>query len=435
MREKEKMTEKKQDFEPAEQEEYKMQGGKHNDENAEKENRSPADEKQPLSFGSYFSELLAAKEVSVDALFEETRIQKKYLLALQKDNFDAFEAPVLIKGFLRSIANALDVPQEEIISHYDAYLHSLKKEKGTLEETFPVQEQKAPVVSIFTVLFSLFILLLLVGLFQFIFPSEEKNRPEVQTATPSGQTGVNGNTETETAGSPQKQEEKSMHNAGKKEKIPVAEEKAELNKKNFAAKSSASKQAENKPQQPLKEALPQKKASAAPDTAGKDQEKIKQEKALQVRFYSLNRSWVQVQADDRPPANFFINSQATPVIRASEKVVLQIGNVSATELYVNGKNIALPSTPSDVVHNFVISRENLSSLPLREKPLDRSKAVSPKDLPPLKPPPAPPEAVKKKQKNTQKEELREALAVSSREGSSPAASLPSEPAKRVTSSR
>ncbi|TBR21977.1 MAG: helix-turn-helix domain-containing protein, partial [Candidatus Nitrosotenuis sp.] len=54
--------------------------------------------------------------VSLDEIAKATRIHKKFLAALEEDDFDALPAPVFVTGFLRSYASHLGVDADSLVS-------------------------------------------------------------------------------------------------------------------------------------------------------------------------------------------------------------------------------------------------------------------------------------------------------------------------------
>lgn len=76
------------------------------------------------------------KGISLDDLFETTKIQVKLLEALEEGNYDAFPGDVYVKGALRNYAEAVGLEYEEVSSLY-------RKAKG-VEEALPQVPEKEP---------------------------------------------------------------------------------------------------------------------------------------------------------------------------------------------------------------------------------------------------------------------------------------------------
>lgn len=70
------------------------------------------------SLGALVRELREAANVSLVDLAEVTRIQKKYLVALEEDHLKELPDPTYVRHFLRAIAGALNVSPETLFARY-----------------------------------------------------------------------------------------------------------------------------------------------------------------------------------------------------------------------------------------------------------------------------------------------------------------------------
>lgn len=68
--------------------------------------------------GALVRELREAADVSLDDLAEATRIQKKYLVALEADAHKELPDPTYVRHFLRAVAGALNVSPETLFARY-----------------------------------------------------------------------------------------------------------------------------------------------------------------------------------------------------------------------------------------------------------------------------------------------------------------------------
>ncbi len=60
-----------------------------------------------------------AKELTIDQVAEDSRIQRAYLEALESESFGAFSSELHTRGFLRTYASYLGIPSEEVLTLYD----------------------------------------------------------------------------------------------------------------------------------------------------------------------------------------------------------------------------------------------------------------------------------------------------------------------------
>lgn len=68
--------------------------------------------------GELLKEARQQKGLSLEQVEEATRIRRKYLQALEEENFGVLPAEVYVKGFLRNYAQYLDLDVEEVMALY-----------------------------------------------------------------------------------------------------------------------------------------------------------------------------------------------------------------------------------------------------------------------------------------------------------------------------
>jgi hypothetical protein len=68
-----------------------------------------------IGLGRILSDAREAKQVSLEQAERQTRIARRYILALEDENFDAFPARAQARGFLRLYAQYLDLDPAEIL--------------------------------------------------------------------------------------------------------------------------------------------------------------------------------------------------------------------------------------------------------------------------------------------------------------------------------
>ena len=77
------------------------------------------DAAQPdVSLGALMREMREAAHVSIEDLAEATRIQKKYLVALEENAHKELPDPTYVRHFLRAVATALNVSPETLLARY-----------------------------------------------------------------------------------------------------------------------------------------------------------------------------------------------------------------------------------------------------------------------------------------------------------------------------
>jgi len=82
--------------------------------------------------GEFFREVRKEKGISIDEISRETNISKKYLEAIESDNFEIFPGETYIMGFISNYADALELDRDTLIGLY-------KKQKQ-IEQNSPIEE-------------------------------------------------------------------------------------------------------------------------------------------------------------------------------------------------------------------------------------------------------------------------------------------------------
>src|SRR5271157_5764823 len=87
-------------------------------------------EKQTL--GEYLKDARKEKGISIDEIVRDTNIPKKYLEAIESDNFELFPGETYAMGFISNYAEALEVDHELAIALY--------KRQMKIEQEAPIEE-------------------------------------------------------------------------------------------------------------------------------------------------------------------------------------------------------------------------------------------------------------------------------------------------------
>ena len=97
-----------------------------------------------------------ARKLTLEQVYQSTRVNVRYLKALEEDRHDALPSPVQAKGFLRLYASFLDLPAQALIDLWegntlpDAALEMVEDEEPDAEMESsapePVEEEIVPIV-------------------------------------------------------------------------------------------------------------------------------------------------------------------------------------------------------------------------------------------------------------------------------------------------
>jgi len=101
---------------------------------------------QMLEFGAGFKKARESQNVSIDKIAEETRISKRFLMAIENEHFDVLPGGIFNRGFIRTYAERLGLDPEAAIRSYEKISQSVAIEPGRLEtDTVRDKTTKIPV--------------------------------------------------------------------------------------------------------------------------------------------------------------------------------------------------------------------------------------------------------------------------------------------------
>ncbi|MGL4393745.1 MAG: RodZ domain-containing protein [Brevinema sp.] len=96
-----------------------------------------------LSLGTYLREQREAKGLSLDEAAIETNIARKYIEALENDEYGFFPAEIYVVGFLAAYVEVLEMDRELVLSMYQRSL--AKEQEAPLEEVFSLYTSESKV--------------------------------------------------------------------------------------------------------------------------------------------------------------------------------------------------------------------------------------------------------------------------------------------------
>jgi len=72
------------------------------------------------ALGSYLREARELRGLSLEEIAQETKINKIFLEALEKEDWEALPAEIYIRGYLRAYAEAVGLDPKEVLLRYEA---------------------------------------------------------------------------------------------------------------------------------------------------------------------------------------------------------------------------------------------------------------------------------------------------------------------------
>ena len=98
------------------------------------------------SVGEFLSRERKSKNVTVEEVSAATKIQPKYIRALEEDNFTLLPPEVIIKGFIEAYARCLGLDPKEMLLLYKEQVIKRGKQKSLVN---PLKENTLFPVEIF----------------------------------------------------------------------------------------------------------------------------------------------------------------------------------------------------------------------------------------------------------------------------------------------
>jgi cytoskeleton protein RodZ len=92
------------------------------------------------TFGDKLKREREMRGITLDEIAESTKIARRHLEAIEKENFDALPGRVFIKGFIRSYARFIGIDEEQAVADFT----ELHKEDPAEAEKFPLEIHEEP---------------------------------------------------------------------------------------------------------------------------------------------------------------------------------------------------------------------------------------------------------------------------------------------------
>ena len=298
------------------------------------------------SLGSYLRAEREQRRVSLQEISAATKIQVKFLRALEEDAYDQLPpAPLYVVGFLRAYAQCLSLDPEEVVTAYSQHCHVQEGPQGQRLPA-PPQERRRKRLGLvsFGVVVALGIVALLV-LRGLRLDSEERLTvpvisetltvaplTEVQVSQPVRSTPVPSQTAFSTP-------------ASAPSTVPIVlppPVELELAGTLPAGQSSPTAAVES--------------VAALPAA---EHESVASTPPLVLRVEALEDTWLRVEIDGNARHALLLVAGKDIHWEATKRFVLTVGNVEGTRLLLNDRSIPLPPTRSNVVRDFLLTSELL----------------------------------------------------------------------------
>jgi cytoskeleton protein RodZ len=302
------------------------------------------------SLGLYLRQERERRNVSLQDISAITKIQLRFLEALERDEHTYLPPAPFVSGFLRAYAQCLSLNPETILAAYHATQHIPEE---PVKRRLPLPPPRRRLGRLWTAIAGVIVVALALILGRVWYepepgpPVQSIDVPVVQE--PSGAAEhvvtVQPPVDRPDAGPPQVKKPAVLP------EVPI--------KPPALPPATGPGEGEHRSTKPLASPVqppPSQEAATTPETAPPEtpEQLVLQAKALQ-------ETWVRVRIDgDKRNNDVLLASGKTIRWQASERFLLTVGNAQGTRLTLNGQEIALPSGRNNVVRDLLLTRQSLN---------------------------------------------------------------------------
>jgi cytoskeleton protein RodZ len=294
------------------------------------------------SLGSYLRDEREQRGVSLQEISAMTKIQVRFLHALEEDAYDRLPAPPFVVGFLRAYAQCLCLDANEIVAVYHQYYRVRDRpESSQLLPTPPMrQTTRVGVIGAGAVVVLLGLTAVLM-LREMRVGSQPRRSPSTPLATRDQIAATGTSVSTPVPSAPVA--------SGVDVKVPVPEPA----QASLAVPLASPPAATPLSPRPLPQAAARVPEAPLPTTSEASSP------PLVLQADAVEDTWLRVVIDDKERYALLLKAGKSIRWQAGERFVLTVGNAQGTRLLLNGQEVALPSAQSNVVRDFLLTREFL----------------------------------------------------------------------------
>ncbi|MFW5998751.1 MAG: helix-turn-helix domain-containing protein [Halanaerobiaceae bacterium] len=105
-----------------------------------------------MEIGEELKQARKEKNLSLDNIEESTKIRKKYLKAIEEENFEVIPGKIYVKSFIRTYGNYLDLNGKKLAQQYENRLieqrQLLEEKQQEIDETSFFEKYKILIISL-----------------------------------------------------------------------------------------------------------------------------------------------------------------------------------------------------------------------------------------------------------------------------------------------
>lgn len=300
-------------------------------------------------FGGFLQQARKKKRLSLEEVASQTRIQQKYLEALESENFGHLPGKVFAKGFVRSYAKAIGVNEEEALQRFLDTSRTFY-EQHQLEEQHQHTKVQAEHRGKFNrnLVLMLFVLVGL-SLFYFLPSQQQSSEPEEEPGPQPSQGHLEAQTPSLTvepdpaSGSLEIAPPVSTPLPDTDAPVPAPAASPEL------APTALPQDIPEVSETPIPPPAQPANSEPGETTSGASQAG---DHLLEIEATQL--TWVVVRSDNQPPNEALLQPGQRSTWKASKQFLLTLGNAAGVIIRLNGEPQGPFGKPGQVVRDILI---------------------------------------------------------------------------------
>jgi cytoskeletal protein RodZ len=283
------------------------------------------------SIGPFLQHARETQGLSLDQVASATRIQLKYLQAIEEEQFAALPEQVFTKGFVRTYARSLGMDEQDVLRRFsrawNEYFGRDQQEDERVQVNMKEEKGGKPNRTVILIL----IVVMVLGLGLYLSNQQQPIPPSTPEATegPSVSSPLPAEEETETPPLPQVLEQPSEQKI--ESEAPTVAAVPEPPPVDLPRVTDAPK--------PVKPKTPSVSPTPGP---------------LLMELEATQLTWVVVKSDDREPEEALLQPKQRTSWKAKEQFTLTLGNAGGVRVWLNGKSRGPFGKQGEIVREVLI---------------------------------------------------------------------------------
>lgn len=299
-----------------------------------------------MEIGERLKEAREAKGLSLENLQETTKIQKRYLTAIEEGNLHVLPGKFYARAFIKEYAHAVDLNPDEFLEEHKSEVPSTEDEETvqyTRMQRSNKENRRERNPASFSFIPTVIVVLLVIAIFFAGWIFLQKSTSTSSTDNSAEQQG-----EDEIIYNSDEDEEDEGGSADDKEQ---ADDDSDAEDESDSDKDSESD--EDKSKEPEFSIVEEGSGNSPESTY--DLNNLKEE--VNVELKASGDSYLEIKGDSGETYfSGMITSDQSPDdldVSDEEKVHFNVGNASALTVKINGAEIEYPADPEDIVHQKI----------------------------------------------------------------------------------